>query len=250
MVTQKEPGDYQQPSTPCCKSTSPEHQWTLSQSPFDHGGQDLEGRKCLKPNCSKSEKYYVQNWVCKAEYTFFLWHIRSTSLLLFWANLTAPWAVNEEPWRLSLKRGPLENSRNGKFILLGAWISVGWGTVQRGCRSTPVHHRSAITSFHFSPNSFEYFPYFKFKSLILYFISLFLAPCENRPSSFSLALLSLLGETLGTQRIVLQLSFPEYFSLYFSCMEPRRVFYPLLQYDNEEREEQDGSSHSGCCHSN
>lgn len=34
-------------------------------------------------------------------------------------------------------------------------------------------------------------------------------------------------------------------------MEPRRVFYPPLQYEDEgARGEQDGSSDSGCCHSN
>lgn len=32
-------------------------------------------------------------------------------------------------------------------------------------------------------------------------------------------------------------------------MEPRRVFYPTLQYEDEGQGEQDGSSGSGCCHS-
>lgn len=39
---------------------------------------------------------------------------------------------------------------------------------------------------------------------------------KKDPAAFSLALLSPLRETLGTQRIVLQLSFPEYFFFFFS----------------------------------
>ncbi|KAI4804726.1 hypothetical protein KUCAC02_026343 [Chaenocephalus aceratus] len=61
------------------------------------------------------------------------------------------------------------------------------------------------------------------------------------------------GETFGTQRIVLQLSFPEYFSFlfFFSVWKPRRVFYPpALRPGDEGRGERDGSSDLGCCHSN
>lgn len=82
-------------------------------------------------------------------------------------------------------------------------------------------------------------PLLSFPSLLLY--------CRQAKIGPSLGLLSLLRETFGTQRIVLQLSFPDFF---FSCVEPRRVFYPFLQHEDEGRGEQAGSSDSGCCHSN
>lgn len=49
---------------------------------------------------------------------------------------------------------------------------------------------------------------------------------KKEAGSLSLALLSPLRETLGTQRIVLQLSFPEYFSFFFPPPSRALLFLP------------------------
>lgn len=66
-------------------------------------------------------------------------------------------------------------------------------------------------------NNSEHFPHFNSFSFLVSVPLRFSHHTEAKigPAAFSLALLSLLRETLGTQRIVLQLSFPEYFSFFF-----------------------------------
>lgn len=129
----------------------------------------------------------------------------------------------------------------GSLFLLGAWISVGRahrGRLQKHCCFC-IEECTSLSSptLHLPPFPNPPASCVSTWSLLRYRLcsSHHMQP-KKEAGSLSLALLSPLRETLGTQRIVLQLSFPEYFSFFFPLppspaflpeQRPRGVFYPF-----------------------
>lgn len=147
MVTQTEPGNYHRLPTPCCKCTSQqwEDQWSISHSLWlAHSRQVYRGKTVSLNKLHVSFCIINRSVQSKLEFVVFpplLWEIKSLYLPAL--------ILDALDWTMSTERGVMKafsqerragkRGRNGKFILLGVWICVGWEALcTEGCRSTPV----------------------------------------------------------------------------------------------------------------